>query len=68
MAVLAIACRRHQSVIQCLKFAGIHQHRNRVQRIGFFICVMGKLRDVCFLDFRDIVSDAKAFFISLLHQ
>ena len=62
MAVLAIACRRHQSVIQCLKFAGIHQHRNRVQRIGFFICVMGKLRDVRFLDFRDIVSDAIAFF------
>ena len=62
MAVLAIACRRHQSVIQCFKFAGIHQYRNRVQRIGFFICVMGKLRDVCFLDFRDIVSDAIAFF------
>lgn len=37
---LAATSRRHQSVIQGFKFTGIHQHRNRIQRIGFFVCIM----------------------------
>ena len=52
----------HQHIIKFLQLLCVHEDGYGIQGIGFFVRIMGQLRDIFFLDFRDGVPDSEAGF------
>lgn len=52
----------HQHAVKAFQFFCIHKHWNRIQRIGFFVCIVGQLGNVFLPDFLNHVGDAVLLF------